>query len=440
MAISSSRKDWIDSIDRNIMPFVEYEGYDNRYPANDIVTLQSYEIEGIRNASRILFSAFQKAVKVCQECDDNFLEEMEIPKKIIPFLHKQNVLNFPTWLSRFDFVVDRFNQLKMVEINADTPCALVEAYYANAIACKHFGKVNPNENSYEELKSFLADIYYKSAPPVDLSTGNFSDENPFIFSCFEDYIEDYGTTLFLKNAMREALNLPPTNDDICFSSFYTLGVDEANQIILPDGRVARGIYRLHPMELLIEEETEEGESLGVNLMEGYLNDKFIMFNPPESIIMQSKGFQALIWKLAEIRSDVFTNEEITTIKRYMLPSYFEEDAEEGLKKNYGTNLWVRKPLWGREGLDISVVDRYNNVKIKKENVNPEDVVRRESESYLWQEFVNQKQIYINTDEGRINGYQTISCFMLGNKPSALYARFSPDAIAGTEAYWLPLGM
>ena len=433
-------KDWIDTIDKNIMPYVEYEGYDNRYPANDIARLSGYTVAEIRKASGLLFSAFQKAVKVCQKCDDNFLEEMEIPKKIIPFLHKQNVLNFPTWLSRFDFVVDEFNRLKMVEINADTPCAIVEAYYANAIACDNFRLRNPNENSYEELKQFLADMFWKASPTIDLDKKDFTTERPFVFSCFEDYVEDYGNTLFLKNAMQEALNFNSAKESICFSSFYTLGIDEANQIILPDGRVASAIYRLHPMEILIEEMSDDGSLLGVNMMKGYSNNRFVMFNPPEAIILQSKGFQALIWKLAEVNSEVFTREEIDVIKRYMLPSYFEDDIEEGLKKNYSTNLWVKKPLWGREGADITVVDRNDNIQLVKDDLNLEDIVRRESKTCLWQEFVSQKKIRVNTDEGKIEGYQTLSCFMLGNKPSALYARFSPNAIAGTEAYWLPLGI
>lgn len=43
-------------------------------------------------------------------------------------------------------------------------------------------------------------------------------------------------------------------------------------------------------------------------------------------------------------------------------------------------------------------------------------------------------------EGYLSGYQTVSCFMLGNKPSAVYSRFSPYEIAATEAYWLPMRM
>ena len=73
-------------------------------------------------------------------------------------------------------------------------------------------------------------------------------------------------------------------------------------------------------------------------------------------------------------------------------------------------------------------------------VNPEDVVRRESEKCMYQRFVDQPETEVKTDEGLLTGYRTLSCFMHGEKPGALYARFSPEQIAGTEAYWLPLGL
>ncbi len=431
--------DWIDKIDRNIMPYVEYEGYDFRYPANDIQVISSQKMHELKEVSKTLFDVFQKAVKICQQCDNNFLKEMEIPEAIIPYLHTANAMNLPSWLSRFDFVVDRFGKYKMVEINADTPCAIVEAYYANKIACDNFGYRNPNEREYENLKQWLSDIYWKSAPPIDINTGNFSSVKPFIFSCFEDYKEDYGNTLFLMNAMKEGVgNLAP-EDAIRFESFYTLGIDEANQIALPDGRVANGIYRLHPMEILIDETTPDGGRLGIDMMEGYIKDRFFMFNPPEAIIMQSKGFQALVWSLAEQNSDILTLSEIDTIKEYMLPSYFEEDVEEGLNK-YPDSLWIKKPLWGREGLGITVVDKNDNVQIARDDIDDSEIVRRESRTLMWQKFVDQAQIKVKTDEGTLDGYQTVSCFMLGNKPSALYSRFSPYAIAATEAYWLPMGV
>ena len=55
-----------------------------------------------------------------------------------------------------------------------------------------------------------------------------------------------------------------------------------------------------------------------------------------------------------------------------------------------------------------------------------------------QKFVAQPAWSLRTDEGLLNGYLTLSCFMLGERASAVYSRFSPEAIAGTEAYWVPI--
>ena len=434
MSISSSmprRGDWIDSIDRKIMPFVEYPGYDYRYPANDIYLLTEAQAEEIRRASGILYEVFRKAVQVCRECNDDFLRDLEIPENLIPYLRQENPLHLPSWLARFDYVLDRAGRLKMVEINADTPCAVVEAYYANEIACRHFGRRDPNEGQLAELQQWLAQIYWASSPEMNLATGNFATERPFVFSCFEDYVEDYGTTMFLMTAMKKGVGSMVGGSSICFESFYNLGVDEDGSIVLPDERRAKGIYRLHPMEILIDEETPEGESLGKLFMEGYAQGKFTMFNPPEAIIMQSKGFQALLWALSQEKKELFTAEELEAVERYMLPSFFERPKQHG--------EWIRKPLWGREGLDITVEDEDGTLLMAKE-VDPEDVVRRESAKVMYQKFVDQPEIEIKTDEGLLTGYRTLSCFMHGNKPAALYARFSPEQIAGTEAYWLPLGV
>ena len=41
---------------------------------------------------------------------------------------------------------------------------------------------------------------------------------------------------------------------------------------------------------------------------------------------------------------------------------------------------------------------------------------------------------VNLEEGCL----TLSCFMLGDQASAVGCRFSPEEIAGTEAYFVPL--
>ena len=430
--------DWRDLLNRRIFPFVEYEGYADKYPTKNIALIEPERAEELRYVSGVLYGAFQRAVNVCQQCGDNFLVDLEIPPQLIPYLTKENPLQLSTWLSRFDYVLDKQDNLHMVEINADTPCAVVEAYYGNTVACTHFEQENPNEGEYDKLCQWLNEIFLASHPGVSISTGRFHRKHPFLFACFHDYEEDLATTRFLMNAMRQNTMTVEADDAICFTSFYDLAVRDDGSILLPDGRTANAIYRLHPLEILIEEMTPDGDTLGKDFMDGYLNDRFIMFNPPEAIIMQSKAFQALVWALNQQSGGkrVFTAEEADIISRYMLPSYFARDFTPD--KMTAGSLWIRKPIWGREGAGIEVLDQ-NGVKFAKD-VDAEEIVRRDSKDDMYQLFVDQQECKADTDSGRLKGYQTLSCFMLGKTPSALYARFSPEQIAGTEAYWLPLGL
>jgi hypothetical protein len=74
--------------------------------------------------------------------------------------------------------------------------------------------------------------------------------------------EDCATTKFLMKAMKKNTLTTEADDAITFVSFYDLAVLRDGSILLPDGRTANAIYRLHPLEILIEERTPEGETLG----------------------------------------------------------------------------------------------------------------------------------------------------------------------------------
>lgn len=440
---------YLDELDRKIFPFVEYEGYKNRYPTLNPLRLSYSEIEELKKISKALYAIFQKVVEVFQACPDDFLANMGMPDKLRPYLSLTNDLKLPTFLSRFDYVLTPEGNFKMVEINADTPCAVVESYYGNQVAADYYRERNPNSDALEQLKKFLGDMYYAMGMMRMDSTGNFNHERPFVFACFDDYIEDKATTDFLMNAMREVIKTQWARNynekDIVFISFYDLMIDDEG-VLLPDGRHAGAIYRLHPLEILIEEfSPEDNFPLGVAFMEAYKAGKFKLFNPPESIIMQCKAFQALVWAL-HTDTDFFTNSENEIIQQYMIPSYFDE--YDFNKNAIPGTAYVKKPIWGREGSGITIVKTADNEKLsEKLNVqieyekyveNEDEIVQAESSAYLYQQFINSKKTILTTDSGSTEGYLTLSCFMLGKEASAVYSRFSEDVIAGTEAYWAPI--
>nr|WP_251425133.1 glutathionylspermidine synthase family protein [Veillonella agrestimuris] len=290
-----------------------------------------------------------------------------------------------------------------------------------------FHKAHPNEGAREELRiflQFLQQSIYKN--PHRLA----HPEGPFVFSCFHDYEEDYGTTQFLMNEMKSAC---PTLD-VRFLSFYDMIIDDEG-ILLPDGSHAGALYRLHPLEILIDETTNDGEPLGEMFLDLYMERKFALFNPPEAIVLQNKSFMSLVSALY-LTEQFFTGSERDIIAQYLTPSYFESDFDALPNGQY-----IQKEIWGREGRNVQVVEKNctgTHVSIKKLVHNYDDIIARESHKVMYQDFIEQKKFIHTVDSGTKEGYLTMSCFMLGDKTSAVGCRFSPEKIAGTEAYFVPL--
>lgn len=413
---------YIDDLNREIFPFIEWDGYD-RYPTLEPQYIQRNLVKDLRHTSTLLFRVFRKAAAMVKTLDGEELNELfdalGIPVKMRDYVLLDIDMALPSILSRFDYVLGTDGKLKVVELNADTPCAVVEAFYGNGVAAKHYGRLDPNYGEEERLKSFLLNNVYHSFDMLhcDFHSGSITQTQPFVFSCFHDYTEDKATTMFLMQKMTEAVHEQWPRDyrekDIVFCSFYDLMLDDAG-ILLPDGRHAGAIYRMHPLELLIEESASDGSDLGVAFMDAYATGKFHMLNPAGAMLLQSKALQALIWKLKD-NEDIFQAEDREAIYNHMLPTSMTEDDFAGIKH-------VCKPIWGREGEDIIVSPQL---------AKPEGF-------YVYQQFADSMPVVLPTDSGVQSGYMTYSCFMLGPEASAIYGRFSPKEMAGIEAYWAPL--
>lgn len=204
---------------------------------------------------------------------------------------------------------------------------------------------------------------------------------------------------------------------------------------LPDDEYTAALYRLHPMEILIDERTDEDEPLGAMFLDLYKEGKFAMMNPPEAIVLQNKSFMALVHALAAERR-FFSPEECALIERYLVPSYFEDDFGA-----LADGAYIRKEIWGREGRNVRIVQKngsHTRTAVEKYVENYDEIVCRTSRKAMYQDFIRQPLFRHTVDSGTKDGYLTLSCFILLGEPSAVGARFSPEEIAGTEAYFVPL--
>ena len=427
---TNQKPTYIDTLDPDIFTYIRYGDYADRYPAHTAQEFPQEVYDEMRTASAALFRIFCKAAKVFQQAPDSFARAMDMPEELLPYLRIPNAFHLPTWLARFDFVLDEKGHIRMVEINADTPCFIVESFYANGIAARYHERRDPNEGSRAQLRDFLTRIHHQLAAPVaDLQRQTLT-HRPFVFSCFDDYPEDLATTRFLMEQMQEGV----PHGDIRFLSFYEMEIDDEG-IPLIDSRYATALYRLHPMEILIDERTAGGEPLGAMFLDLYKEGKFALMNPPEAILLQNKSFMALVYALA--RTEQFlTAEECALVRRYLVPSYFEEDFAALMDGTY-----IRKEIWGREGKNVRLVEKQGDLAKtvhEKQPDNADEIICRESRAAMYQDFITQPRFVHTVDSGTIEGCLTLSCFMLLDAPSAVGARFSPAEIAGTEAYFLPL--
>lgn len=427
---TNQKPTYIDTLDPDIFTYIRYGDYADRYPAHTAQEFPQEVYDEMRTASAALFRIFCKAAKVFQQAPDSFARAMDMPEELLPYLRIPNAFHLPTWLARFDFVLDEKGHIRMVEINADTPCFIIESFYANSAAAAYFGRQDPNAEALPQLRSFLARIHDRLCAPVaDLRTRALM-RRTFLFSCFDDYPEDLATTRFLMRLMQEGAE----HGDICFRSFYEMEIDPKG-LPLADNAYASALYRLHPMEILIDERTQDGEPLGQMFLDLYREGKFAMMNPPEAIILQNKSFMALVYALAQTEQ-FFSAEECALIRRWLAPSYFEDDFA-----SLADGTYIRKEIWGREGRSVSLVEKRGGRAAKvleKQPDNADDIICRESRAAMYQDFIRQPRFVHTVDSGRTDGCLTLSCFMLFDRPSAVGARFSPEEIAGTEAYFVPL--
>ena len=427
---NTHRETYIDALDPSIFTYIQYADYADRYPTHTVHAFSQSFYDELRRASAGLFRIFCKAAAVLQNAPDDFVRAMDLPRELLPYLRIPNAFRLPTWLSRFDFVLDKKGHIRMVEINADTPCFIVESFYANGVAAAYHGRRDPNAGARAQLRDFLTQLHARlCAPAVDLSRRTIQDR-PFVFSCFDDYPEDLATTRFLMEQMQEGV----PHGDIRFLSFYEMEIDERG-IPLADNIYTSALYRLHPMEILIDERTADGEPLGALFLDLYKEGKFALMNPPEAILLQNKSFMALVYALA--RTEQFlTAEECALVRRYLVPSYFEDDFDALRDGRY-----IRKEIWGREGRNVRVVQKHGSehtTAFEKKIDYADEVICRESRAAMYQDFIRQPRFVHTVDSGTIEGCLTLSCFMLFGTPSAVGARFSPAEIAGTEAYFVPL--
>jgi glutathionylspermidine synthase len=243
--------------------------------------------------------------------DNNRFNELSLPAAAIPVIKQAWEDEPPALYGRFDLAYDG-EQLKLLEYNADTPTALLEA----AVAQWHwledlFPKLDQFNSIHEkllakwhELKSYLASpIHFAYLEPPDAE----NSEDLMTVSYLMDVAGQAGLEAVLLRI-----------DDVGW-------LETQNRFVDLDGRPIRSIFKLYPWEWLLRDPYAE------QLLSTYKCTQWI--EPIWKMLLSNKGILPILWELFPGHDN-------------LLECYFDQPKR--------LSEYVKKPLLSREGANLTV--------------------------------------------------------------------------------------
>ena len=300
---------------------------DTSYISDELVVISKHEAEAYYKATNELYDMVVEAAEHVVE--NNLFHEIGIPFNLIEII-KESWENDVHWhlYGRFDLAggVDG-KPIKLLEFNADTPTALFETAIIQWAMLKKNGL--EEESQFNTLYESLVNNF-KRLVTLEEDVSDFEERYDgwsFLFSSVKGNSEEENTVRLLQHIATEAGYKTEFAyiDDIEFSQ---------EDGILYDNKHYELWFKLIPWEDIALEESD----LTMLLTNIIKNQKALIFNPAYTLLFQSKGLLKILW-------DLYPNHPL------LLESSFEP-----LKRE----KQVKKPVFGREGGSVSILDEEAN--------------------------------------------------------------------------------
>ena len=391
------KSSWIDILDEKIIPYIDAPDYETRYPVLSPLYISKSEKEKIQYIAREVCAVMAKLA-----------EDVRSKGNVMPI----DIINMTPKLT--PFILD--DDSKYV-----TNIAMPEAFYGNAVAQKYFAGSEDDGFNAELIVPFTELLKTTLKGKINFSGVNIT------LAANDAYAEDWANMMYLKNALEDYIKAH-------FDEYEFVNVRAARLIdlVVKDDGVYHNdgsgeykidvLYRLHPLELLMDDESDDGYPVGLKLMDLANMHKVILVNPVKAILMQNKAVMAIAHYLAG--STGYFDDAAKQIVRTNI-------AETSMDaKDFAGRKFLKKPIFGREGCNICIIEPDGTFSYEAEEA--------DDCADIYQEFIDSDLVSVETDAGRWEGKFTYSCFVINGKPSKLFVRFSPYDITGIEALFVPV--
>lgn len=260
--------------------------------------------------------------RMCLDVVERVVNDEVLLKKFqIPSLYWQPIIDSwnrkdPSLYSRIDLTYNGQGPAKLYENNADTPTSVYETGFWQwlwlADSAKR-GFLGRSADQFNSLQDKLVARFHQLAQS--------REDEVLHFACCKETEEDFGTVEYLKDCALQA-GIPCK-----FVYVEDIGRTESGEFTDMDDHVITWIFKLYPWEFMME---EEFGPLVINSQTSWLE-------PIWKSILSNKALLPVLW-------DMFPNHP------NLLPAYFDGDPRIQELSHY-----VRKPIFSREGANISIV-------------------------------------------------------------------------------------
>ena len=304
------RTDWQQKVESAGLTFHSPEGMDRPYwDESAAYEFTAAEIDTLEAAGNTLQEMCLSAAK--HVIDEKRYAELDIPADAIPAIEWAWENEPPALYGRFDVSwagVSSGHAPKLLEYNADTPTSLLEAAVIQwSWLEEQFPAADQFNSIHEKLIAKWKDIDpYLSKP---------------IYFAGLDNAEDQLTLVYLRDTAQQAglQTLQMFMEEIGWN-------DEQQAFLDPDEQHMFSIFKLYPWEAMVQEE------FGIHAVETYQSTRWI--EPIWKMLLSNKGILPILWQL-------YPNHEL------LLEAHF--DGPHDLRD------YVRKPIYSREGANITIV-------------------------------------------------------------------------------------
>ena len=312
--------------------------------------------------------------------NERLLKRLAIPQYAWGFIAESWKRRDPSFYGRFDFSFDGKGPAKLLEYNPDTPTSIYEAavfqwyWFEDCVASGVLSRASDQFNSLHET---IVARWRETAQGKRLHIASYPDD-----------AEDRGTVAYLEDCARQAG---------LATQFIAIGdiglADDHTFVDLNEDHIDL-IFKLYPWEWMFRDEF--GKSLP--------RSKTRFVEPPWKAILSNKGILPLLWEMAPGHPN-------------LLPAFFEDDPRRG---EIG-NEYVIKPIYSREGANITLIDSERMIEGDRGRYGAEGMVR-------------QALAKLPRFDGN---YPVIGAWIVGDKPCGMGIREDKSPITKNTSRFLP---